>query len=66
MLSLPAITADSSACRQPTNEIIKPVAPDRISGGTPGQRQIGIIPPFTPQSLLQVIRNNKKRVGNGG
>jgi hypothetical protein len=27
MLSLLAITADSNACRHPTNEIINPVAP---------------------------------------
>jgi hypothetical protein len=30
MLSLPAITADSNACRHPPNEVINPVAPDRI------------------------------------
>jgi hypothetical protein len=42
MLSPPAITADSNACRHPTIEVINPVAPDRISRGSPGQRQIGI------------------------
>ena len=59
-LSLPAITADSNACRHPTNEVINPVAPDRIPCGFPWSHQTGIVPPFTPRSLLQVIRNSKK------
>jgi hypothetical protein len=42
MLSLPAITADSNACRHPTNEVINPVAPDRMSCGFPGQPQTGV------------------------
>src|ERR1043166_9561075 len=61
MLSPPAITADSNACRHPTIEVINPAAPDRIPCGPPGQ-------PLTRdhsahlhlQSLLQVIRNSKK------
>jgi hypothetical protein len=47
MLSLLAITADSNACRHPTNEVINPVAPDRISCGVPGQRPTGISALYT-------------------
>jgi hypothetical protein len=66
MLSPPAITADSNACRHPTIEVIKPAAPGRIPCGSSGQPQTGIIPPFTSRSLLQVIRNSKKGAGNCG
>jgi hypothetical protein len=43
MLSLPVITADSNACRHPTNEVINPVAPDRIPAAPPVSAQIGVI-----------------------
>jgi len=66
MLSLLAITADSNACRHPTNEVINPAAPIGFPAVSPGQRQTGIVPPFTLQSLLQVIRNSKKRADSRG
>jgi len=47
MLLLLAITADSNACRHPTNEVINPVAPIRFPAVSPGQRQTSIIPPFS-------------------
>jgi hypothetical protein len=42
MLSLPAITADSNACRHPTIEVINP-SPLSHSHGAPGQHQTGTI-----------------------
>jgi hypothetical protein len=41
------ITADFHACRQPKNEVINPARPNRIPAASPGQRQIGIVRPFT-------------------
>ena len=54
------ITADLNACRHPSNEVINPVAPDRIPAALPVSARSGSFTPFTSRSLLQVIRNSKK------
>src|SRR4051795_3453175 len=67
MLSPPAITADSNACRHPTIEVINPVAPIGFPCGAPRSApDPGPFRPFTLQSLLQVIRNSKKAASRYG
>jgi hypothetical protein len=61
MLSLPAITADSNACRHPTIEVINPSPLVGLFWFRPSIKCLIGVPLVHSRSLLQVIRNSKKR-----